>query len=245
MNSLEKLEDIIYKVIYLLEDIKKAITSPSILFREMLFDEKRMSGSWSVVIVTITTYITAEVVRTRISWIIPAESLAWNLWIASLLFSIFPLIFWILDSLLVSLLICSRKSEELPRIFSGIGLSMAPISVGEILSIPFILVSPGRAVEIPAGSTVEDLPRILSPVLEFIESPTFLIGVIIIIVSLLWCIYLTNLFIKISLEKSKPWLYSITAGFISLITIVVAVSVIATYSYATLERALLQVLRRG
>jgi hypothetical protein len=232
-------------VVYLLEDIKKAIISPSTLFREMLFDEKRISGLRSVVIVTITTYITAEVIRTRISWIIPSESLAWNLWFASLLLSIFPLVFWILDSLLVFLLACRSKSEELPRILSGIGLSMTPVPLGEILSVPFIIASPGKAVEIPAGSTVEDLPRIISPVFEFIESPTFLIGIIIIIASLLWCIYLTNLFIKISLGKDKPWLYSVTAGFTSLITIAVAASVIATYSYAALERALLQLLRRG
>ncbi|MGC8932105.1 MAG: YIP1 family protein [Candidatus Methanodesulfokora sp.] len=223
--------------------MKKAIISPNTLFREMIFDEKKMSSLWSVIIVTFTTYITAEVIRTRISWIISTESLAWNLWLASLLFSIFPLIFWILNSLLISLLTQSKKSEY-KKIFYGVGLSMAPISLGEILSIPFILASPGRAVELPAGSTVEDLPRILSPFFEFIESPVFLIGISIILISLLWCIYLTNLFIKISLGKNRSWAYSATAGSISLIAIAVATFLIATYSYAALEKALLQLLRR-
>lgn len=227
-----------------MDDIKKAIVSPSTLFREMIFDEKRISSLWSVIMVTFTTYITAEVIRTRISWIISTESLAWNLWLASLLFSIFPLIFWILNSFFISFLTQSKKSEY-KKIFSGVGLSMVPISIGEILSIPFILASPGRAVELPSGSTIEDLPKILSPFFEFIESPTFLMGIAIITISLLWCIYLTNLFIKISLGRNKSWIYSATAGSISLIAIAVATSFIATYSYTSLERALLQLLRRG
>ncbi len=172
------------------------------LFREMLFDDKFRQGVLSLTVTTFTTYILLEFIRLRITWI-ASESVrvqtvvAWSLWMSSMFLTSTPLI-----CCGVTLFILARATGGgRKKIFSGISISMFPVALGEILALPLILLSGGKLTEVEGNLSLKETLKIARNLTEsFFRQPTFLMGMIILTISIIGAVYLISSFLRIVYE---------------------------------------------